>query len=420
MLQQTLNDSRNEINRLDGDNTLLREQNNLLQQTLNDSQNEINRTEGDYTLLREQNNLLQQTLNDSRNEIIVLSSQIEEIKKSISWKLTTKFHSRVIERIFPADSKCRNFYDLGLKSGRILINDGFSCLIQKYKARRLFLKSQKILIEPQNSKIRDDEQPRNSDVRIYSNNAKKTVTPHKSNVDVIVCVHNAYDDVKLCLESVEKYTSPPFSLILIDDGSEELTQKYLKNFAKTCNNAQLIRNNSARGYTFAANQGLKISSAPHVILLNSDTIVTYEWIDRIVGCAESDDKIGLVGPLSNTASWQSVPNIEDQGDWAKNTLPSEVTIEQMGRLIAKYSSRTYPKIPFINGFCLLIKRNLIDNIGYFDEENFGRGYGEENDYCLRALKAGWTFAVADDVYIYHSQSRSYSNEKRKLLCEHSV
>jgi len=60
----------------------------------------------------------------------------------------------------------------------------------------------------------------------------------------------------------------------------------------------------------------------------------------------------------------------------------------------------------LNGFCLAIKRTLITDIGIFDEEAFGEGYGEENDYCLRAVKAGWQLAVADDTYIYHAQSRS--------------
>jgi hypothetical protein len=89
----------------------------------------------------------------------------------------------------------------------------------------------------------------------------------------------------------------------------------------------------------------------------------------------------------------------------------------MGELVSRYSGRVSPNLPFLNGFCLLIRREVIDSIGYFDEENFGDGYGEENDYCLRARQAGWKLAVADDTYIFHAQSRSYSDEKRKMLSE---
>jgi len=240
--------------------------------------------------------------------------------------------------------------------------------------------------------------------------------PHPVFVDIVVCVHNALNDVQSCLQSVFAHTNQPYSLILVDDGSAEETQNYLFDFAKRYG-AVLIRNEEARGYTLAANQGLRQSTAAYVVLLNSDTIVTEGWLDRMVACAESDPRIGVVGPLSNTASWQSIPEVESDGDWALNTLPAGVTVDQMGKLVARYSARLYPKMPLLNGFCLLIKRGLIDEVGYFDEKNFGAGYGEEDDYVLRARQAGWEAALADDTYIYHAQSRSYSNERRQQLTQ---
>ncbi|MEA5582848.1 glycosyltransferase [Nodularia harveyana UHCC-0300] len=244
----------------------------------------------------------------------------------------------------------------------------------------------------------------------------KAITKHSLSVDVIVCVHNAFEDVKNCLESVIRYSSNPYTIIIVNDGSDEETSEYLADFART-QNATLIRNQVAKGYTFAANQGLQKSKADYAILLNSDTIVTPNWLDRIVACGESDPKIGIIGPLSNTASWQSIPEITENGDWAENKLPPGMTISYMGKLVADYSWRLYPRISFLNGFCLAIKRQTIASIGYFDEQTFGAGYGEENDYCLRAQTAGWQLAIADDTYIYHSQSRSYSHERRKLLCD---
>lgn len=239
---------------------------------------------------------------------------------------------------------------------------------------------------------------------------------HSASADVIVCVHNALDDVKLCLESVIGYSREPYSLIIVDDGSSEETCTYLKDFA-TNQGAILLRNELAKGYTFAANQGLMKSTSDYVILLNSDTILTPNWLQQMIACGESDPKIGIIGPLSNTASWQSIPEIEHNGDWAENKLPEGITIPDMGKIVAQYSDHLYPRITFLNGFCLMLKREIIQQLGYFDEDNFGKGYGEENDYCLRARKAGWQLAIADDTYIYHSQSRSYSHEKRKLLCE---
>ena len=239
---------------------------------------------------------------------------------------------------------------------------------------------------------------------------------HQATAEVIVCVHNALADVQRCLESVVRHTTSPYALILVDDGSDAPARDYLAEFARI-HSATLSRNEQARGYTFAANQGLRHAAADYVVLLNSDTIVAPEWLDRMIACAESNPHIGLVGPLSNTASWQSIPEIESQGDWAANPLPVGITVEAMGQIVARSSARLYPKVPLLNGFCLLLRRELIQEIGYFDEDSFGAGYGEEDDYALRAGKAGWSLAWADDVHVYHAQSRSYSDEKRKALCE---
>ncbi len=237
---------------------------------------------------------------------------------------------------------------------------------------------------------------------------------HSATADVIICIHNALEDVKRCLESVVCHTTQPYSLILVDDGSNEDTQRYLDDFASS-HTLVLIRNEHARGYTFAANQGMRQSVSDYVVLLNSDTVVTQDWLDRMIACAESDPRVGLVGPLSNSATWQSIPEIITAGEFTENKLPEGCTVSHMGGLVSQYSVRLYPRIPFLNGFCLMIKRAVINEIGEFDEEAFGRGYGEENDYCLRARKAGWLCAIADDTYVHHLQSRSYSHERRREL-----
>jgi GT2 family glycosyltransferase len=246
------------------------------------------------------------------------------------------------------------------------------------------------------------------------NDGIKLISRHTGKTDIIVCVHNALDDVKRCLYSIVQHTRHPYSVIIVDDGSQEETKLFLENISRS-QGFLLIRNDQARGYTFAANQGLRASTGDYVVLLNSDTIVTSYWLDKMIMCADSDSKIGMVGPLSNTASWQSVPNIEENGDWSDNEIPDFMSLTDMSRMIDDYSARSYPRISFLNGFCMLIKRKVIKEVGYFDEDTFGRGYGEENDYCIRVRKSGWELAVADDVYVFHAQSKSYSHEKRRRL-----
>ncbi len=241
------------------------------------------------------------------------------------------------------------------------------------------------------------------------------IPQHQEEVDIIICVHNALEDVRKCLSSVIRFTRPPYNLILVDDGSGIDTRQYLSELSES-QGFMLLRNDTAVGYTKAANQGMKASSAPFLMLLNSDTLVCEpEWLDRMIFCARRDDKTGIVSPLSNTASWQSVPEIITNDDWSANVLPEGMTLEQMARMVAGATLEVYPEIPFLNGFCLLIRASCLKSVGYFDEESFPFGYGEENDFCMRAIRKKWKLAVAGDVYLWHAQSKSYSHESRHRL-----
>lgn len=79
----------------------------------------------------------------------------------------------------------------------------------------------------------------------------------------------------------------------------------------------------------------------------------------------------------------------------------------------------FPRVQLVNGFCLCIKRAVIDRIGLLDEDSYPKGYNEENDYCFRATDAGFDLAIATNTYVYHAKSKSYTSEKRLLLCEES-
>lgn len=233
--------------------------------------------------------------------------------------------------------------------------------------------------------------------------------------DIVVCVHNALEDVKLCLSSVVENTPQEFTLYVVNDGSYGPTAEYLREFYSTHPSCVLLENPTAEGYTRAANKGLRASTADYVVLLNSDTIVPRGWLARLLECGESDPRIGIVGPLSNAASWQSVPKLQEGGDWAVNPLPQGYGVDDMAELISSLSERRFPRVSFVNGFCLVVKRTLMETIGYLDEEAFPEGYGEENDYCLRAANVGFELAIADHAYIYHAKSKSYSHERRHVL-----
>lgn len=236
-------------------------------------------------------------------------------------------------------------------------------------------------------------------------------------IDIVICIHNALDDVKICLDATLRRSPKMRQLILVNDGSDAATSQWLREFTDSIDvPVRLIHNLEQRGYTIAANQGLHASPADYVVLLNSDTIPTRAWLERLVACGESDEKIGIIGPLSNAASWQSVPKrFAESGDWEVNELPAGVSPDDIAAQLALHHRATYPRAQLINGFCLVIKRRMFNELGYLDEATFPRGYGEENDFCLRAVAAGFELAIADDCYVFHAKSKSFTHATRLEL-----
>jgi GT2 family glycosyltransferase len=206
------------------------------------------------------------------------------------------------------------------------------------------------------------------------------------------------------------------NLIVVNDGSGEETTGYLKRFHRDHERCVLIENGIPRRYTRAANQGLKQSNAGIVVLLNSDTVVAPRWLEKMRRALAFDEGFGVVGPLSNAAGYQSVPRRGDGfGDWAVNELPKGWSVERMDRIVEACSAPGVAEVTFLNGFCLMIDRRVIDSIGLFDEDAFPEGFGEEDDFCIRARDAGIRLAVVTDTYVYHAKSRSYSRDQRKEL-----
>lgn len=233
-------------------------------------------------------------------------------------------------------------------------------------------------------------------------------------VDIIIPIYNAYDDLCKCLQSVYQYTDLVKNrLILINDNSSDTRiEPYLN--SQTKENIIIIHNNENKGFSNNINLGMDQSKERDVILLNSDTIVTKNWVEKIVECAYSDRAIGTVTPLSNNATLCSVPNFCEE-----NSLPEGMNIDQVAAIVEDCSLKKYPRITVAHGFCMFIKREVINTIGNFDAETFGRGYGEENDFCNRAEQMGYIHVMCDDTYIYHSGTKSFmSKEKEAYIREH--
>jgi GT2 family glycosyltransferase len=237
-------------------------------------------------------------------------------------------------------------------------------------------------------------------------------------IDIGVCVYNSPVETEACLTALAAVRRPNQRIVIVDDASDGPTARYLDQFAVRYPQIQLIRHERNQGYTSSANDVLKNSQGQWVILLNSDTIVPSRALGKLVACGEQFAGLGIVGPLSNTATWQTVPQLSGpDGKWMVNQIPKGVSVEDMDRMCEQVSTRVVPFVPLVNGFCLAIRRAVFDRIGLFDEKNFPIGYGEEDDYCLRAGTAGFLCAIATDAYIYHARSASFTPERRPPLVE---
>lgn len=227
--------------------------------------------------------------------------------------------------------------------------------------------------------------------------------------DIVIPVYNALDELKECVESLIKHTGTSHRIIIINDCSPDFR---IKEYLVTLNNIKTIivlENDKNLGFVGTVNKGMSLSKND-VVLLNSDTVVTSGWLRKITTAAYSNQSIATVTPLTNNGSICSVPNfLED------NKLPQGYSLASFSSFIEQISLKLYPEIPTAVGFCMYIKRKVIDEIGLFDQETFGKGYGEENDFCCRVKEHGYINILADDTFIYHKGSMSFQGDKLNLL-----
>jgi GT2 family glycosyltransferase/glycosyltransferase involved in cell wall biosynthesis len=232
-----------------------------------------------------------------------------------------------------------------------------------------------------------------------------------SNITIIIPIFNAAEEVEKCLAAVIRNTRKNISIILVNDAStDSRIEKILDSYEKL-SPITVIHNAANLGYTKSINVAIK-SCKTDVVLLNSDTEVTPNWTDNLHRCAYSSSNVGTVTPFSNNAGAFSAPTPNTH-----NEIPTWAENESISTAITSISSFLYPEIPTGNGFCLYIKRKLIEEIGYFDDEEFPIGYGEENDFCLRARNKGWKNKLDDSTYIFHARSASFGEKKQKLVTE---
>ncbi|NQT27886.1 glycosyltransferase [candidate division KSB1 bacterium] len=226
-----------------------------------------------------------------------------------------------------------------------------------------------------------------------------TVSVQKPLVSIIILTWNALDYTRQCIESIRVNTNHPHEIIFVDNASNDGTREYLNELVKNNDNYYLIANNENRGFAAGNNQGMSIAKGKYILLLNNDVLVPEGWLERLVRCAEMDSSIGLVGPLTNQISGlQMIANV---------TYSNPDDSYEYARRIAQAHKQKYTPRRRLAGFAMMINRKLYEQIDGLDE-SFGSGNYEDDDYCLRAAEAGYKIMVAEDVFIHHFGSVSFS------------
>ncbi|MBR0007834.1 MULTISPECIES: glycosyltransferase [Bacillus] len=231
---------------------------------------------------------------------------------------------------------------------------------------------------------------------------------------IIVLTYNQLALTKQCLESIWKHTNNDcIEVIVIDNGSHDGTRDYLKQITSI----KAIFNKMNEGFAKACNQGLEVASGDNILFLNNDTVVTNQWLEPMIKLLYQDDKIGMVGPVSNYVSGpQQVPvnytNVEEIEDFSRLYC-----LQQRGRSKA---------VLRLVGFCLLVKKKVLDQVGGFDERFVGGSF-EDDDLSLRVLQAGYQLKIALDSFVHHhghatftgnpdlSISQSYEENRQRFI-----
>lgn len=246
-------------------------------------------------------------------------------------------------------------------------------------------------------------------------------------VSIVILSHNDGEYLRRCLFSVCAFTRRPFELILIDNASTDGTQSVLRELGSLrlpvrlgprgalpkrsawlwgagCRPESLKRihvrlNPKNRFFAGGNNQGIRAARGEQIILLNADTWVGPLWLERLQRCARLHPEAGLLAPRTNhAAGWQLVrglPRFETSGSFFRFAL-------KWGR---RYDEKSR-EVHRLTAFCLLIKRPVIERVGFLDER-FGAGGYEDYDYCIRARRAGFAIRLVEDALVYHHGGRGY-------------
>jgi len=232
-------------------------------------------------------------------------------------------------------------------------------------------------------------------------------------IDIIIPVYRGYTETLHAIRAVLRAANETeANLVVIDDASPEAELSSALDTLSGKGLFTLLRNEVNKGFVGTVNRGMALHAGRDVVLLNSDTEVYDHWLDRLLAHAAPDQQLATITPLSNNATICSYPETLKNNHFHLGCSGADISE-------AAYAANKGGSVdvPTGVGFCFYIRRAALDAVGLFDEAAFKRGYGEENDFCVRASEAGWRNILATDVYVTHHGEVSFAEDAGKLQAE---
>jgi GT2 family glycosyltransferase/glycosyltransferase involved in cell wall biosynthesis len=236
-------------------------------------------------------------------------------------------------------------------------------------------------------------------------------------IAVVLPVYRGLAVTLACLDALFATVPPSTSVLVVDDASPEPAVADALDELAARGKIRLLRHPRNMGFPAAANTGLRaavaLPDAPDIVLLNSDTVPTQGWLATLRAAVHSAPDIGTAAPLSNDASILGYPDparpAPPPGGAALHALAA------LAALAARAHGAATVDIPTSVGFCMYIRRECLLETGVLRTDAFAQGYGEENDFCLRAHHLGWRHVAAPGAYVAHLGGQSFGDAKTHLL-----
>lgn len=236
------------------------------------------------------------------------------------------------------------------------------------------------------------------------------------NITVVIPVYKDWDSLDRCIKSLKEHLSSRHQVIIINDVGNEWKQMEdsILYSINGFHNYEYYKNEKNIGFIKSCNKAvLELADSENdILLLNSDTEVTEGFLEEMNEILNSDNTIGVVCPRSNKATFLSIPI--HRNDNVAVTREQSYLIYSRIRQFLPRTEEIWTGV----GFAFLVKREIINKFGLFDEI-FGRGYNEENDFCMRIRQAGFKVMKANHAYVFHDEGKSFSDEKEELELRNS-